>query len=53
MYGRQDRIKTSRDDNLLLRDNYNCYSLILKLSVRRGRKKLTQLLEKSKGSRLQ
>ena len=41
MNGNQDTIKTSRDDNLLLRDNSNCYSLIRKLSLRRRLKKPT------------
>ena len=41
MNGNQDMIKTSSDDNLLLRDNSNCYSLIRKLSVRRRLKKPT------------
>ena len=41
MNGNQDTIKTSRDDNLLLRDNSNCYSLIRKLSVRRRLKNPT------------
>lgn len=41
MNGNQDTIKTSRDDNLLLRDNSNCYSLIRKLSVRKRLKKPT------------
>ena len=35
MNGNQDMIKTSGDDDLLLRDNSNCYSLIRKLSVKK------------------
>ena len=52
MNGNQDTIKTSRDDNLLLRDNSNCYSLIRKLSVRRRLKKPTAARKELACSRL-
>ena len=52
MNGNQDMIKTSSDDNLLLRDNSNCYSLIRKLSVRRRLKKLTAARKELACSRL-
>ena len=52
MNGNQDTIKTSRDDNLLLRDNSNCYSLIRKLSVRRRIKKPTAARKELACSRL-
>ena len=45
-------IKTSSDDNLLLRDNSNCYSLIRKLSVRRRLKKSTAARKELACSRL-
>ena len=52
MNGNQDMIKTSSDDNLLLRDNSNCYSLIRKLSVRRRLKKPTAARKELACSRL-
>ena len=52
MNGNQDTIKTSRDDNLLLRDNSNCYSLIRKLSVRKRLKKPTAARKELACSRL-
>ena len=52
MNGNQDTIKTSRDDNLLLRDNSNCYSLIRKLSVRRRLKKPTAARKELAGSKV-
>ena len=52
MNGNQDTMKTSRDDNLLLRDNSNCYSLIRKLSVRRRLKKPTAARKELACSRL-
>ena len=52
MNGNQDTTKTSRDDNLLLRDNSNCYSLIRKLSVRRRLKKPTAARKELACSRL-
>ena len=52
MNGNQDMIKTSSDDNLLLRDNSNCYSLIRKLSVRRRLKKPTTARKELACSRL-
>ena len=52
MNGNQDTIKTFRDDNLLLRDNSNCYSLIRKLSVRRRLKKPTAARKELACSRL-
>ena len=52
MNGNQDTIKTSCDDNLLLRDNSNCYSLIRKLSVRKRLKKPTAARKELACSRL-
>ena len=52
MNGNQDMIKTSSDDNLLLRDNSNCYSLIRKLSVRKRLKKPTAARKELACSRL-